>query len=368
MPPTERPQDLHRKTERACTAARGHAQGLGDELQKPASDRNPEIIESRFAALAKLRAELVRLVRDRALFLGSEDFKKLPLAERRAAKDTAVFGADPKRMLEVWNRIMRATRLCAETAPSPLYGEPLPDGSALAQRLAALDGFLVRMHEFVSPRDQQDETSESMGLFKDIPLPVSVFGAHLHAAYRVCLAKDLSAPVRFLDVGCGGGTKVLLAREYFGCADGLEYDPNYEAAARKLMQSVAPPSCNIHRGDALTFERYNDYDVIYFYQPIANPELLIELERHICSTARPGTVLIAPYEGFLQRYKDYNCGYVSGRIWLSGTSQQQADALRIKAECMGSVLVPDRADWVTQAGVLQPLCAALYKNGFYVEK
>lgn len=367
MSPKARSLALRQKTQQACDQARGHAQTLGAELKKPADQRDPEVMEFAFSALSRLRSDLVKLADERARFLKSNDYKSLDLVERRGFQDISLFGADPKRMLELWNRIISAARLCADHQPCPLYDAPLADGSPAAQRVAALDSLMVSLHEFVNARDQQSNESEQMGFFKDIPLLASVFCAHLHAAYRVCLAQRRDTPVRFLDVGCGGGTKVLLASEFFGRAEGLEFDPKYVSAAQTLISTVSEDNCDIFQGDALTFEEYAAYDVIYFYQPIRNPDLLIQLERRICDNARPGTVIIAPYQGFMGRYSGYNCGHVAGNIWLAHASQDFADRIRVRAEALGAVLIPQPMEWESHAGVLQPLSAALRNNGFHVK-
>lgn len=367
MSPKARSLALRQKTQQACDQALGHAQTLGDELSKPADQRESEVMEIAFSALSRLRGDLVKLVDDYTKFIKSNDYKSLNLTERRGFQDANLFGTDPKRMLELWNRIINAARLCADHQPCPLYDAPLAEGSPAAQRIAALDNLMVKLHEFVNARDQQSDESEQMGFFKDIPLPASVFCAHLHAAYRICLAQRRDTPIRFLDVGCGGGTKVLLASEFFGRTDGLEFDPKYVAAAQTLMATISGDNCDIFQGDALCFEDYAAYDVIYFYQPIRNPKLLIELEQRICSESRPGTVIIAPYQGFMGRYSDYNCGHVAGNVWLAHASQDFADRTRQRAESLGAVLIPQPMEWESHAGVLQPLSTALRNNGFHVK-
>lgn len=109
--------------------------------------------------------------------------------------------------------------------------------------------------------------------------------------YRV-----LNHPGRFLDVGSGLGEKVFLAYALgrFSECHGLEYDPRTVAVAEFLLASIAPrdpyPIQMLH-GDALSFDRYADYDVIYTYRPFHDPNRMESLVRRIALQMKVGAVL-----------------------------------------------------------------------------
>lgn len=120
--------------------------------------------------------------------------------------------------------------------------------------------------------------------------------------------------VKFLDVGCGVGQKVFLAGDLFGFDSyGLELRAPLVKAGRKLLKSTSPflvwdsdsyqyqsdekQEKRIIQGNALTFD-YSNFDVIYFYCPIAQHELEEKLEKQIAETAKKGAIVI----GFLPHY------------------------------------------------------------------
>jgi hypothetical protein len=366
LTPEAEARRLSQSIAQTCVLATKTAAALASEISRPFDMRDFTAIEQHFATLARLRGLLQALVAERAKFLKSDGFRTLGLLVRKAIEDIKVFDADPQRMLMLWNRIIQATRASADQRPTDLYQNRQLQWTPEAQREQAIDRLMRNLHNFVNHMEKQDSVSAEKGHFKDIPLLMSVFNDHMMAAYRVCLAQERKRPVRFLDVGCGGGTKVLSASEYFGHADGLEFDPSYVHAARTLFSNIRYDIGEVFQADALVFDRYDAYDVVYFYRPISNPDLMIQLERRICESVKPGTVLIAPYSYFAERFTDYYCGHVCGNIWLAQTSQAAADQVRVHAETMGSVLVPRPVGWENNAGALRPLVEALHSNGMTI--
>jgi len=91
---------------------------------------------------------------------------------------------------------------------------------------------------------------------------------------------------RFLDVGCGIGTKMLLAREIFGLdVAGIEASPVYAEQAKTLGLDVLVI-------DAADFGGYDGYDLIWFYRPVRDPDLQAALEKAVWDQVAPGAVVI----------------------------------------------------------------------------
>jgi trans-aconitate methyltransferase len=91
---------------------------------------------------------------------------------------------------------------------------------------------------------------------------------------------------RFLDVGCGPGTKMLLASRFFGLdAAGIEISPEMAGAA----QAHGP----VTTGDALQVPAgtYGQFDLIWLYRPFRDPELEEKLEARIMDEMKPGAIL-----------------------------------------------------------------------------
>ncbi len=96
---------------------------------------------------------------------------------------------------------------------------------------------------------------------------------------------DVEGP-RFLEVGCGIGTRMLIAREMFGLdVSGIERVPEYVAQAKELGLSV---ECI----DALGWEGYGTFDVVWLNRPFRDPEMELALEGQIWAEVEPGTVVL----------------------------------------------------------------------------
>lgn len=255
------------------------------------------------------------------------------------------------------------TQVAARRKRIPLY-EKTRSSTSLMQH-AASDDVFNWVHRVLNQEAQTEDAIES-GCFPDIALPNSEFHQHLHAAYRVLLAQGGEPPVRFLDVGCGGGLKVLSALRYFQDAHGLDYQQSYVDQAQAMLAASGVPNAKAFQADALTFDGYEAYDVIYFYRPVQDHEKLIEMEQRIVAKARPGTILIAPYVGFGERYLDLGCGRIAGHVYLSQSSQSNADKWRRKAEKTGVAVVHVDEERVTN--VWTPLLSKSRRCGYDVTR
>jgi SAM-dependent methyltransferase len=108
------------------------------------------------------------------------------------------------------------------------------------------------------------------------------------AQYLVLLIEAMAEASgdRFLEVGCGPGTKMLLARDLFGLdVKGFDRVPEYVAAAREHGLDVV-----LH--DALHYPGYRDFDIVFLNRPCREPVLERELERTVWAQMRRGAVLI----------------------------------------------------------------------------
>lgn len=91
---------------------------------------------------------------------------------------------------------------------------------------------------------------------------------------------------KFLDVGCGIGTKMLLADQIFGLDTfGIERVPEYARQARQLGLAVTT-------GDALTWDKYGEFDLIFLNLTFRDPGLQNQLEQKAWSDAKSGAVVI----------------------------------------------------------------------------
>ncbi len=90
----------------------------------------------------------------------------------------------------------------------------------------------------------------------------------------------------FLDVGCGPGTKMLLARHFFGLEpSGIEIDPD--------MARAAQVHGGVRTADALLVAGglYGNFDLIWLYRPFRDIAREAELEARIMDEMKPGAIL-----------------------------------------------------------------------------
>lgn len=87
---------------------------------------------------------------------------------------------------------------------------------------------------------------------------------------------------RFLDVGCGLGSKVGIALSLGFDAYGLEINPYYaEVACGQIGRD------RVLCTDALGFHDYGKFDVVYFYNPMVSDQL----EEVIMSNVNSGAIV-----------------------------------------------------------------------------
>ena len=115
------------------------------------------------------------------------------------------------------------------------------------------------------------------------PLPLRDFFNGVRIAARLTPGR------RFLDVGCGIGTKLLLMDRLGWQTAGIERHPPYADRARELN-----PNAQITTANLLEI-RDIDADVIYMNRPAMTDELEEQVEAHMLAHANLGTVMFWPY-------------------------------------------------------------------------
>lgn len=278
---------------------------------------------------------------------------ELTTREQRIVRERRDLAKVIAKQLQLWPVM---DELVARHANPPVHG--LFEDRPAHPLDAMLHKAHLALHALANPNAQTD-LAQDHGCFADIPMPIQDFDLLITAAYRLRHLLGGTRDLRFLDVGCGGGTKVFAATRLFRWCDGLEYDPVYAAAGQRTISILCPEMCQIFQGDGVTWENYSDYDVIYFYRPLKDDALLDEMAHHIIATARPGTILLAPYDSFLRPKKGgIGCAQIQECIFVTGLSQAEADQLRHEVERTGPQKVRRAEDLRFDPGIWTPVLAA----------
>jgi len=118
-----------------------------------------------------------------------------------------------------------------------------------------------------------------------MPFPNRQFTALLIEAVPDAVEAGGAHP-RFLDIGCGPGSKMIIAREVAGMdAHGFDRVPEYVQAAREQGLSV-------EIADALGWKSYADFHLIWFNRVFRDPRLQAQLEEQVWDGMAPATVVI----------------------------------------------------------------------------
>ncbi|RYH08893.1 methyltransferase domain-containing protein [Tropicimonas sp. IMCC6043] len=318
-------------------------QTIAGELARPRKMNKERIFAAETAITRQIVPLRVYFTQFDAAYHASAAPQEIGGEERRIVpEDWLAFSAQVGHVRNWINRWDEVHALIQRQCPPrrhPLTVGNTTAGPVYLTALSAADRMLDRLHHLHNP-NEQSAVALANNCFPDIALPQSDFVALCMAAWRILKAQGRHTGTRFIDVGCGGGFKVLTALEFFDAAYGMEYDPDYAEAARALFGKTDPERLELLEGDALAFESYDYFDVIYLYRPIKDPDLMQQLERKIVNSVRPGTVLIAPHTEFRAQLDTLACSEIAPRIFMPGLGSRKTASLRRDAELIGPELTP----------------------------
>ncbi len=340
-----------------------HTDVLAVELDHPVASRDLEKCAEIWSMIASFRPKLNKIFHDLSRL--DREVKRPKGIEARKANALQRELKMARKRLKSWKRIESIVREQCNPERTDLRSLR-PQFLAPATVEGAInDLFIDSFHKFANPNAQGDDGYDYQ-CFADIPLPMNYFASLMAVAYRICLAQKRERPMRFLDVGSGGGTKVLAATTCFEICHGLEYDKAYADAGAHMLNCVMPERCtNIH-GDGLTFEDYGDYDVIYFYRPMRDFDLLRQMEKRIIETSRPGTVIVAPYDIVRESEGDLGCVEVSDSVFVTGITPEESKVLHDEASFIGKGVLPVQNLEGEAIGYWRELLRVSAANGFVI--
>lgn len=121
-------------------------------------------------------------------------------------------------------------------------------------------------------------------------------------------------PVSFLEVGCGPGRNLVIARHcglvVWESLAGFDLNP----VMIKGGQEQLGLGDALFTADALTFD-YGGYDVIFSYRPLSDTDLQTQLEERMVRTMNKGTYFLAPYAYDLTLYPELEPMGDGTEIW-----------------------------------------------------
>jgi len=178
----------------------------------------------------------------------------------------------------------------------------------------------------------QDEEAKEYGCFQYVSHNQKKFFINIYKAMRVLDCLGSSEQARFLDVGCGIGTKTFLASTLFAQADGVEFDKNYFSIAKKIHVSSSidyTKNIKFFENDALKFDSYGEYDVIHLYRPFHDSDRQSELEEKIITDAKENALIIGVLCNFYSLPADIRPPTVFVNGYLKTKDEELVEQVRL---------------------------------------
>ena len=148
--------------------------------------------------------------------------------------------------------------------------------------LTALNVVLGGLEEDLIPDERPGDTK----FFDYHLLPVAEWGNSMEVARRALVdaRRYWTGEERFLDVGCGIGSKLRLASAIGWKVSGIERWEPYANVARRA-------GFDVQTVEASDYLSYFDFDLVYMYRLCVDIEAEEELVRLIVDRMAPGTLL-----------------------------------------------------------------------------
>lgn len=165
---------------------------------------------------------------------------------------------------------------------APLFGalphcridRPLPDCYSLNMNYQYFNRASYRLRDIALRKGER-------GAKWFMPYNINLFREHLEIALR-----KFPEAKTFLDVGCGTGDKLHCAGNFRLEPSGIELS--------KTLAGRAVYFGNVFQQDAMTFQSYNSFDIVYLWNPIPT-DCSLELMYTIKDQIRDKCVIISPY-------------------------------------------------------------------------
>ena len=150
-------------------------------------------------------------------------------------------------------------------------------------------GIINRFIGYYTRDSQKYSRNDTANEYPFVPMDTRQLFDQLFFAARF-LKKNMPdrGPFTLLDIGCGIGNVMLFAEQMGFDVYGFEKDEFPFRIASKLM---GPD--RVTQDDLWQYHGYENFDVIYYFRPLANGNDQRRFERMIEEKIRPGGILIA---------------------------------------------------------------------------
>jgi len=137
--------------------------------------------------------------------------------------------------------------------------------------------------------------------FGFIPNDVEPVVSNLLKIHNYLYNKDKYKQYRFLDAGCGLGNILIIASVIGFEPHGIELDPKTIRLFKKLFKGLML-GITIEKSNMITYNKYGEFDVIYYYVPVRDGEIMMQATENIANGMKSGAIIL-PY-GFSHPFRE----------------------------------------------------------------
>lgn len=131
------------------------------------------------------------------------------------------------------------------------------------------------------------EDCYAKGRFPFVGFPTDQLIVLLHHAADLFHNEHNRYPNSFMDLGCGIGNTLIVAKQLGYAVSGVEINEKYLKVAQELL-----PNDKIEHGDLLTWLPSEQSDIVFMYKPFHNDELWIEFMHRLVNEMFPDRQII----------------------------------------------------------------------------
>lgn len=167
----------------------------------------------------------------------------------------------------------------------------------IADEAPDCDLFFNIINRFVGLFTSESNRATQNDLAREYPF-VAMDTRQVYA--QLCFAKrylglpdeaDENQRPTLLDIGCGIGNVLLFAEQLGFAVYGIEKDPYPCSIAQRLFGEE-----KVGQHDIWHYDRYGDFDVLYYFRPFSDREPQRRFEAMIEDRLKPGGLLIANHK------------------------------------------------------------------------
>ena len=149
-------------------------------------------------------------------------------------------------------------------------------------------GIINRFIGYFSRQSQKETRNQADIEYPFVAMDTRQMFDQIKFAFDYLTAAKKSGTFSFLDIGCGIGNAMLVAEQIGFDVYGFEKDEFPFRIACELMGAN-----KVTQEDIRHYDKYEQFDLIYYFRPFSDGQLMREFEKMIEDRIKPGGILIA---------------------------------------------------------------------------